>query len=112
MDRKEKVQTLETWSKADSGFVTSEAFYRDEEVNKLAKDFKTPKRNEVNQAVGVSVVKKYKSLFTGKFIFEEVSSQRYTNHLDSSLEIKVKTSIRYIRKPGTKLYRECVDKAT
>ena len=44
---KEKSQTLDTWNHrfrtarnnledADSGFVTSEAFYRDEEVNKLA----------------------------------------------------------------------------
>ena len=85
-------------------------------MNKLAKDFKTPKINEVNQAVGVSVVKKYKSLFTGKTKFEEGSAQKYTKHLDSSVEImlkktKLKKSTRFPRKFGTELHKECGGKA-
>ena len=57
------------------------------EVNKRAKDFKTPKRNKVDQAVGVSDFKRYKSLFSSNTHFEEGSFQQYAKHLDSSVEI-------------------------
>ena len=95
---KESPQTLETWNQwfrtatnnleeEDSGFVTSAAFYKEEQVNKLAKEFKTPKRNKVNQVVGSTIVRKYEPLFTNKTKFEEDSAQQYANHLDSNVEI-------------------------
>ena len=56
-------------------------------MNFIWRNLKTLKRYKADQAVGGSVVKKYKSLFTGKTDFEEGSSQQYTKHLDSSVEI-------------------------
>ena len=80
MKLKEKSQTLETWNQifrtgtnkleeADSGFVISEAFYRDEEVKswlRISKPQNNNNNNNVNQAVGISFFKRYKSLFTSK----------------------------------------------
>ena len=95
---KENPQTFETWNQwfrtatnnleeEDSGFVTSAAFYKEEQVNKLAKEFKTPKRNKVNQVVGSTIVNKYEPLFTNKTKFEEDSAQQYAKHLDTNVEI-------------------------
>ena len=79
---KEKSQTLETWNQifrtgninpeeAVSGFVMSEAFYRYEEVNSWLRISKPQNNNNVNQAVGISFVKRCKSLFTSKQIVKK-----------------------------------------
>ena len=92
---KGKSQTLETWkhrfraatnhlADADSGFVSHEAFHREEAVHKQAKDFKTPRRNKF-QFMETNNVKVYKPLFVGKTKFEEDSTQQYMEHMDSSL---------------------------
>ena len=59
---KGKYQTLEAWNRrfrrarnnleeVDTGIFTLEDINRDEEVNKLTKEFKIPKLNKIDQAV-------------------------------------------------------------
>ena len=93
---KSKPQTLETWkhrfraatnnlAEADSGFVSQEEFHREEAVHKQAKDFKTPRRNRVNQFIEATNAKVYKSLFSGNIKFDNDSTQHYVEHMDASL---------------------------
>ena len=93
---KGKPQTFETWkhrfraatnslAEVDSGFVSQEEFHREEAVHKQAKDFKTPRRNRVNQFMEATNAKVYKSLFAVNTKFEEDSTQQYVEHMDSSL---------------------------
>ena len=57
-------------NEADTGFISSKKFYRDGKGIKLAKEFKTLKRNTVEQEVSATKVKKFKPLFSDQIKFE------------------------------------------